>query len=53
MATLPPRTRAVFLLSRRDGLSYGEVASRMSISPKTVGVHIARALSVLRRVLVP
>jgi len=53
MATLPPRTRAVFLLSRRDGLSYGEVASRMAISPKTVGVHIARALSVLRRVLVP
>jgi len=52
MATLPPRTRAAFLMSRRDGLSYGEVASRMAISPKTVGVHIGRALNLLRRALV-
>ena len=53
MATLPPRTRAVFLMSRGDGLSYGEVAVRMAISPKTVGVHIGRALGVLRRALEP
>lgn len=51
--TLPPRTRAAFVLSRRDGLSYREVASRMDISPKTVGVHIGRALAALRETLPP
>jgi len=51
--TLPPRTRAAFVLSRRDGLSYREVASRMAISPKTVGVHIGRALAALRDTLPP
>ena len=49
IAALPPRTRAAFVLSRDEGLSYDEVASRMAISPKTVGVHIARALTALRR----
>src|SRR5207248_5406348 len=38
--TLPPRTRAAFLLSRGEGLSYHQVAARMAISQKTVGVHI-------------
>ena len=47
--TLPPRTRVAFMLSRREGLSYHEVAARMAISPKTVGVHIGRALSTLRK----
>ena len=50
---LPPRTRAAFVLSRREGLSYAEVASRMAISPKTIGVHISRALTVLRKALLP
>lgn len=49
--TLPPRTRAAFVLSRREGLSYHEVAARMAISPKTVGVHIGRALAKLRNTL--
>ena len=51
--TLPPRTRAAFVLSRGEGLSYHEVAARMAISPKTVGVHIGRALAVLRTTLLP
>ena len=51
--TLPPRTRAAFLLSRGEGLSYHQVAARMAISPKTVGVHIGRALAVLRNTLSP
>jgi RNA polymerase sigma-70 factor (ECF subfamily) len=50
---LPPRTRTAFVLSRREGLSYAEVASRMAISPKTIGVHISRALTVLRKALLP
>jgi RNA polymerase sigma-70 factor, ECF subfamily len=53
LAALPPRTRAAFVLSRRDGLSYAEVASRMAISPKTIGVHISRALTILRKALLP
>jgi RNA polymerase sigma-19 factor, ECF subfamily len=53
LATLPPRTRAAFVLSRGQGLSYREVASRMAISPKTIGVHISRALTVLRKALLP
>ena len=44
IAALPPRTRAAFVLSRAEGLSYREVASHMGISPKTVGVHIGRPL---------
>ena len=51
LAALPPRTRAAFVLSRQEGLSYQEVALRMTISPKTVGVHIGRALAVLRKVM--
>ena len=53
IAALPPRTRAAFVLSRGRGLSYGEVASQMGISPKTVGVHIGRALGILRKALSP
>ena len=51
IAALPPRTREAFVLSRSEGLSYDEVALRMRISPKTVGVHVSRALAALRRVL--
>src|SRR2546426_9831663 len=53
LSALPPRTRAAFVLSRNEGLSYAEVASRMAISPKTIGVHISRALTVLRKALLP
>jgi len=53
LTALPARTRAAFVLSRREGLSYAEVASRMAISPKTIGVHISRALTVLRKALLP
>jgi RNA polymerase sigma-70 factor (ECF subfamily) len=51
LTTLPPRTREAFVLSRREGLSYDEIALRMGISPKTVGVHIGRSLAVLRKAM--
>jgi RNA polymerase sigma-70 factor (ECF subfamily) len=51
VAALPPRTREAFVLSRRDGLSYDEIALRMGISVKTVGVHIGNSLAALRKVL--
>ena len=41
---LPEKCREVFLLYRGHGLSMREVATRLSISEKTVEKHIARAM---------
>lgn len=49
LSSLPPRAREAFVLSRGEGLSHDEVAIRMGISPRTVGVHIGKALAVLRK----
>jgi RNA polymerase sigma-70 factor (ECF subfamily) len=48
IAALPERCRVVFLMSRRQGLSYAEIADALGISVKTVEVHIGRALKTLR-----
>ena len=53
LAALPARMREAFILSRDEGLSYDEVAFRMGISVKTVGVHIGRALAALRKAILP
>jgi RNA polymerase sigma-70 factor (ECF subfamily) len=45
---LPPRRRSVFLLSRRHGLTYDEIATALDISVKTVETHMGRALKTLR-----
>jgi RNA polymerase sigma-70 factor, ECF subfamily len=45
---LPPRCRQAFLLRRRHGLSYAEIAQVMGIAPKTVEVQIGAALRTLR-----
>jgi RNA polymerase sigma-70 factor (ECF subfamily) len=47
-ARLPERTREAFVLHRRHGLSYAEVAQTMGISPRTVEVLIRRAFQALR-----
>jgi RNA polymerase sigma-70 factor (ECF subfamily) len=45
---LPERCRLVFTMSRRQGLSYAEIAEALGISIKTVEVQIGRALKTLR-----
>lgn len=47
IADLPARARDVLLLSRVEGYSQQEVASRLGIAPKTVENHLTRALALL------
>jgi RNA polymerase sigma-70 factor (ECF subfamily) len=48
LAVLPERARQVFLLNRREHLSYAEIAVVLDIAVKTVEMHMARALKALR-----
>ena len=48
MATLPPRCRAVFELSRVQGLKYAEIAVALDISIKTVEAQMGKALRIIR-----
>ena len=51
MQELSPRCREVFTLHRFKDLTYKEIAKRLSISPKTVENHLARAILHLRKSL--
>lgn len=51
IASLPPQSKRVFMLSRFEGKKYGEIAEELRISPKTVEVHIGKALAYLRNKL--
>lgn len=46
---LPPKRKAIFLLSREKGLSNKEIAKLKGISEKTVEDHITKALAFLRK----
>ena len=48
---LPPKTREVFLLSRKSGLTYKEIANDLNISVKTVENQMSRALRIMRELL--
>lgn len=48
ISSLPEKTQRVFLLSRRDGLTYKEIAEDQDISVKTVENQMSRALRLLR-----
>ena len=44
LASLSPKCRAVFILYRRDGLSYKEIAAEVGISTNMVKKYLSRAL---------
>ncbi|HEY4064001.1 MAG TPA: sigma-70 family RNA polymerase sigma factor [Puia sp.] len=48
---MPPMRRKVFQLSRYEGLSYREIAQKLSLSVKTVENHMALAIRELRPLL--
>ncbi len=47
-ARLPGRQREAFSLRHFHGLSYAEIAAAMDVSPRTVEVHLAKAIRALR-----
>ena len=48
IGSLPEQQKRCFLLSREENLSYKEIAERLGISPKTVEIHIGKALKFLK-----
>lgn len=46
--SLPDRCREIFLMSKRDGMTYREIALELSISEKTVEHQVSKALKILR-----
>ena len=49
---LPPERKKIFLLSKRDGLKYQEIAEELNISIKTVENQMGKALKSLREMSV-
>ena len=45
LARLPARTRAVFVLQRRDGCTLDEISARLGISRGAVKKHLAKAIA--------
>lgn len=48
LAMMPPRQREVATLRLRSQLTAAEIAARLGISPRTVGIHLGRATKVMR-----
>jgi len=48
---LPDRARQIYTLSRKDGLTYREIAIVLDVSVKTVESQMSRALKILRKSL--
>jgi RNA polymerase sigma-70 factor (ECF subfamily) len=48
LASLPPRCREVFELSRGAGMRYSEIADALGISVKTVEAQMGKALRIMR-----
>ena len=50
---LPPRCGLIYTMSRREGLTYEEIANALDLSVKTVEAQMARAFRLLRKALAP
>ncbi len=50
---LPPKCRAIYLMSRHEGLKYKEIADALDLSLKTVENQMGIALEKLREDLKP
>lgn len=50
---LPPKCRAIFVLSRYEGMKYNEIAGHLDVSVKTVETQMSIALKRLREYLNP
>ncbi|MBD0778257.1 hypothetical protein HPE56_10670 [Maribacter sp. ANRC-HE7] len=48
---LPPKCKAIFLLSKQDGLTNLEIAEYKGVSIKAVEAHITKAFSILRQTI--
>lgn len=48
---LPPQRRRVYDMSRRQGMSYKEIADELNLSEKTVETHIRLSLKTIREAL--
>ena len=53
LTELPPRCREVFEMTRYQSMPQKEVALTLGIAPKTVEIHLGRALKLLRVKLAP
>ena len=53
IASLPPRSREVFLMSRERNLRYSEIAEQLGVTVKAVEANMSRALRQLRATLSP
>lgn len=49
ISEMPPRRREIFYLSRTKGLSYKEIASKLSITESTVNTQISKSIEFLRK----
>lgn len=48
---LPERCRNIFLMNRFEGLTYLEIAEKLSVSVKTVEANMSKALNALRKTI--
>lgn len=49
--TLSEKRRQAFLMSKRDGMTYEEIAARMGVSVHTIRNHIAKATKKIKAIL--